>query len=466
MSPQPYFGSSLPPSSESSVLQHKRKLVGTLQHTGQGVGCLALEAGRGALSMAAVLLLLWGVPLSLAASCKRDGPPNGPCVDLISPNSGSLAGGQLLSIYGTNLLPESPDPLTPAAVVTVGGIQCDLLRVMSSSVKLVCKTRPHAALRQLNGVASSNPIWYDRGCDIGAQPVVVSVLGLGGDITGRWNAGSRYCLKGNVERRCMFSYAWLATPSITAISPRSASPGDLITVFGKTCAGDLMNALGERTEPALKRFERVLIGDTFCELSTPACDTSSTRQCPSMYLANVTSPWWRPMYRPGNWQCEEGWFQCRLPAGLSLGRHNVSFKLPSEKGDSVLEAAAVSVGVLADEEAAAFEAITTITGVDVHPSDPDLLVLSASGLLTAAANATTIRLSGDEKPPPGVECPLVAGWAPSTGTLVCNRSLAETQWLESSSWPASCRAILVADPAAQSGFYRVRSLQTPRHLPT
>ena len=53
---------------------------------------------------------------------------------------------------------------------------------------------------------------------------------------------------------------------------------------------------GERTEPALKRFERVLVGGALCELSPPACDVATTKQCPTMFAANLSDG---KRYRPG-----------------------------------------------------------------------------------------------------------------------------------------------------------------------
>ena len=96
-----------------------------------------MELGRHVLLLIALCL-----QQATGKSCKRDHLAAGPCVDYISPVSGSLAGGQLVSIHGINLLPESPDPLVPASVVKIGGVTCDVKRVLSSSVKLVCKTRP------------------------------------------------------------------------------------------------------------------------------------------------------------------------------------------------------------------------------------------------------------------------------------------------------------------------------------
>ena len=210
-------------------------------------------------------------------SCEKNGPAEGggPCVDRISPTTGSLVGGQLVFIYGTNLQPEAPDPLVPASVVTIGGTACDVQRVLSSGTRLACRTREYSGFpaADMEGVVHGTPRWHDRGCDSGKQAVSVLVKGVGGNIMGQWNAASRYCMRGNADRFCSFTWAWKSTPHIVSVAPRAAAPGEMVTVSGAICAGDFVNGdTGERTEPALKRFERVLVGDFICELSTPSCE--------------------------------------------------------------------------------------------------------------------------------------------------------------------------------------------------
>ena len=68
-----------------------------------------------------------------------------PRVDYIRPNSGSVAGGQLVSIHGVHLQLESSDPLVPATTVTIGGVACDVQRVLSTAKRVVCRTRPYAS---------------------------------------------------------------------------------------------------------------------------------------------------------------------------------------------------------------------------------------------------------------------------------------------------------------------------------
>ena len=400
-----------------------------------------------------VLLVLFCGLGSAWGWCRRDGPTDGPCVDLISPTSGSLAGGQLVSIKGTNLLPESPDPLIPAAVVTIGGVPCVVQRVMSSSEKLVCKTGATTSSTSLDGVASWHPGWRGRGCEQKETDVSVKVLGVGGIITHRWNAGSGGCLGPWAHHRCKFSYAWLATPSVMSVSPRTASPGDMVTVTGKTCAADFVDEVsGRRLEPALKRFERVLIGEYFCELSTPTCDTTTTKQCPTMYTANLTDR----RYRKNGWYCEVGTFECRLPATLPLGKHNVSFRIPSEKGQSLLTAYAMTPGIKPAEAAAALEVIPKVQSVVTDPDDTDLLMLSVSGLGVTHADNVSLHLSPISGPG-RIACPVVSL---SAGSVACNRTLGEQTWLDETSWPPSCLAILNSDPQASSGFYTASSRQT------
>ena len=193
-----------------------------------------------------------------------------------------------------------------------------------------------------DGAGSYYPGWPDPGCHSARLPVDVRVFGQGGAITGSWNADSRLCQRSRPERWCGYSYEWERTPQILSITPRTASPCSLITITGRTCVGDLYDETGElRTQPALKRFERVLIGEHLCELSDPACDVETTRQCPTMHAANTT----RGPYKPGGYTCQEGMFQCRVPCTMPLGWHNVSFRLPSTFGTSMLLADAVAPGL-------------------------------------------------------------------------------------------------------------------------
>ena len=54
------------------------------------------------------LLLL--TPAALAGSCGRDAAAGVPCVDRISPTTGSIAGGQLITVHGAGHLVPSTRP--------------------------------------------------------------------------------------------------------------------------------------------------------------------------------------------------------------------------------------------------------------------------------------------------------------------------------------------------------------------
>ena len=131
-------------------------------------------------------------------------------VSHVAPSKGSVAGGQLISILGHELLPEADDPLVPATVVRIGGIICDIQKVMSTSRRLVCKTRayPGVALAKLDGVAIQQP--HNRGCG-GELSVSVVTNGVGGDIRASWNNPRSGCRRGN-RHGCSYTYLWQSTP--------------------------------------------------------------------------------------------------------------------------------------------------------------------------------------------------------------------------------------------------------------
>ena len=177
-------------------------------------------------------------------------------VDRVTPDVGSLAGGQLLTVHGSGLMPEPTNPVLPATVVTIGGVPCDIQRTLSTGARLVCKTRPFpgAGLAKLNGVATQFS-GRDRGCSGLDQVVSVVVNGVGGDIRLAWNSPRSRCRRG-ANRECTYNYFWQSTPQLAKVTPRSPSPGSVITVSGRTGIADLYDDNGQISEAGLKRFER------------------------------------------------------------------------------------------------------------------------------------------------------------------------------------------------------------------
>lgn len=113
---------------------------------------------------------------------------------------------------GSNLEPPQPyDPAAPGISVLIGGAPCDFVPVLSTPTKIVCRTRPYRLgnatfAHALDGV-TVGPLHWDahatgNGCESGRVPVSVRIGGLGGDITGSWNAASRKCQRGDAEKYC------------------------------------------------------------------------------------------------------------------------------------------------------------------------------------------------------------------------------------------------------------------------
>ena len=153
---------------------------------------------------------------------------------------------------------------------------------------------------------------------------------------GGWNEGGCY--------NCRVSFKWRETPYVSGVTPRIASPGDVITVSGRMLISDRYHSVDgqehRRMDAALKHYERVYITqgvateanseddeDTngasdvvsfACELSLPECDMENMdpkERCPTMYRATDSS------------------FQCRVPPGVPSGAYNVSFVIRDRGGE-------------------------------------------------------------------------------------------------------------------------------------
>jgi hypothetical protein len=288
-------------------------------------------------------------------------------------------------VQGANLYPETTGT-NPRAVVTVGGLDCPLETSLCTQRELVCTVPPlvvggKVVGEALQGLARNYDARTGANCESRlAIVVVVPSKSGGGDITSSsWNSQSRHCI-GN-HAWCRYSYLQRATPEVHRVVPRSAAPGELITIGGRTCIGDTLDGGGERVVlQGLKRFERILLsnprtGDIVCQPSS-GCDVTTTRECPTFFTSTIA----RPDAHQRS-ECYEGEFSCRLPAGLPAGHYNVSFRLPKTHGMSLLTAAAITVGVgPAEPPMFALEVTPTLVGVEVYDADADLLLLTAEGL--------------------------------------------------------------------------------------
>ena len=120
------------------------------------------------------------------------------------------------------------------------------------------------------------------------------------------------------------------TPFISDVRPREVKPGDIITIFGRTCVADEWEIDGEtslereekfnasdsdfdeaRTRFGLADMIRVIVGDSIiCETKDPD-----------------TGIYYRSSNRKRSHGCsDKGWFQCRIPDDVPAGKHNLKFE--------------------------------------------------------------------------------------------------------------------------------------------
>ena len=140
-----------------------------------------------------------------------------------------------------------------------------------------------------------------------------------------------------------------STPVVFSISPKVVSPGEIITVFGRTCMGDIwkVDDSGEsKREEGLENFDKTLdffpdvrkriglrddlirafIGPFPCEVRDPKTER--------YYRSEITtSIGWKDR-KHGFCGEIDGWFQCRIPDAVPEGRYNVRFETKS-RGHSI-----------------------------------------------------------------------------------------------------------------------------------
>ena len=117
-------------------------------------------------------------------------------VSSISPSSGSVLGGTLLTITGQQFLAGKPE----SHAVQFGSTTCDIVEV-TSTTQMKCVTRPNA-----------DPSTTD-------VPLTAVVM-------------TRFIAQATCTGTCTFKYDSSTTPKITAISPTSGIAGDTITLSG------------------------------------------------------------------------------------------------------------------------------------------------------------------------------------------------------------------------------------------
>jgi hypothetical protein len=167
------------------------------------------------------------------------------------PPTGSLAGGTIVYIYGTNF---SPDP--SLIFVSFGPYPCNLVAGSSSISMLACTTTPATSPSSLNNLPLS----------INTQGQVPI-----------------YCTSTN---NCAFTYSNSQTPVIQELIPRSVSNGDTLYSFGLHRITDP----GDSRSPGMGQIKSLLINGYTCSLIDVTQEESISPNTRDYIACTVVTP--------------------------------------------------------------------------------------------------------------------------------------------------------------------------------
>ncbi len=250
-------------------------------------------------------------------------------------NESAVSGGAMKDEVKIDLAHGDPD----------GERSCDLVHYKSSSNELVCS--PRAVDCCLDGLTAQELASVSDGCPSVRPELNVEVNGQ--RLT--WGSVGRNGRDTLTDKSLEVRHG--QTPTIVAVEPAEVRPGELITVYGRTCFGDVWkkdeddgsslrddpDALRElfsvqasaREDPRKKiglekSLYKVLIGDLPCEVRDPLTNRyyrSERGDGPYM----------------GKWYTEcgpvNGWFQCRVPEDIDPGVHLLHYETYT-KGNAVI----------------------------------------------------------------------------------------------------------------------------------
>jgi len=220
---------------------------------------------------AACVLLLALVPYTVAVR-----------IDSVSPRTGGLEGGQLVTITGQDFGVETKDVFTEHVEVYFGGAnnpncdtceqpvtQCIPEHFLSSSTNLVCRTAkpdPRISLEDMDDLL-----------------VTVNISGV-----------STTCSASS----CLYTFRDDHTPVIHSVQPSIATAGSIVTIEGRTCERDL------------HQFEQIFVGPYVCSVVDPDGNFGEAT------------------LNGGSSGCATGSIKCWLGRDILPGNYNVSFTLP------------------------------------------------------------------------------------------------------------------------------------------
>ena len=190
------------------------------------------------------------------------------------PTTGSLAGGAL-GFQGTNLLPESPDPLQLATSVTPAGWRHPARTVVIGTARV-----PHTPVHGFRA-------WVLMGCLPENQGGTTGVIQAGKMWPFRCSGPAATLWARGTQRHGIALDPTRIDTAASHTAGRLRSRASRMRRLGIPTAAwcDMRWRLlgrdtGERFDPALKRFERVLVGGHICKLSKPTCDGLTRSSAP------------------------------------------------------------------------------------------------------------------------------------------------------------------------------------------
>jgi len=250
-------------------------------------------------------------------------------------NESAVSGGAMKDEVKIDLAHGDPD----------GERSCDLVHYKSSSNELVCS--PRAVDCCLDGLTAQELAGVSDGCPSVRPELNVEVNGQ--RLT--WGSAGRNGRDTLTDESLKVSHG--QTPTIVAVEPAEVRPGELITVYGRTCFGDVWkkdeddgsslrddpDALRDlfsveasaredpRQEIGLeKSLYKVLIGDLPCEVRDPL----TNRYYRSERGDGPYTGKWHTECGPVN-----GWFQCRVPQDIDSGLHLLHYETYT-RGNAVI----------------------------------------------------------------------------------------------------------------------------------
>ena len=250
-------------------------------------------------------------------------------------NESAVSGGAMKDEVKINLAHGDPD----------GERSCDLVHYKSSSNKLVCS--PRAVDCCLDGLTAQELARVSHGCPSVKPELNVEVNGQ--RLT--WGSVGKHGRDTLTDKSLEVRYG--QTPTIVAVEPAEVRPGELITVYGRTCFGDVWkkdeddgsslrddpDALRDlfsveasaredpRQEIGLeKSLYKVLIGGLPCEVRDPLTNRYYRSE-------RGDGPYMRKWYT----ECGpvNGWFQCRVPQDIEPGVHLLHYETYT-RGNAVI----------------------------------------------------------------------------------------------------------------------------------